>query len=149
MRCTCVILSEHMKITVAADMQKRVGGTIDSWCGKCKLVLAHTIEAMVGDVPARVHCNTCNAQHSYKPHAVTPSKRPNSNVATASKNRHEKMLRENKTTPKVYSITERYAPGDVIQHKNFGLGITTAVRDDNKIEVRFESGPKLLVHDRG
>ena len=136
-----------MKITEAVNAQKRVGGTIDSWCGKCKLVLAHTIEAMVGDIPARVHCNTCNAQHSYKPHAVTPSKRPNSNVA-ASKNRHEKMLKESKSTPKVYSITDRYAAGDVIQHKTFGLGIATAVRDDNKIEVRFESGPKLLAHDR-
>src|SRR5437762_7464331 len=44
------------------------GGDVDSWCGKCKRILAHTIEAMVGDKPARVHCNTCNAQHSYKPH---------------------------------------------------------------------------------
>ena len=33
---------------------KKIGGTIDSWCGKCKLILAHTIEAMVGDKPARV-----------------------------------------------------------------------------------------------
>src|SRR5436190_4368870 len=46
---------------------KKLGGNIDSWCGKCKLVLAHTIEAMVGDKPARVHCNTCGSQHSYKP----------------------------------------------------------------------------------
>src|SRR5438876_4707928 len=43
------------------------GGNVDSWCGKCKLVLAHTIEAMVGDKPVRVHCNTCKSQHSYKP----------------------------------------------------------------------------------
>ena len=44
------------------------GGNVDSWCGKCKLILAHTIEALVGDKPARVHCNTCKAQHSYKPY---------------------------------------------------------------------------------
>src|SRR5262245_25574499 len=47
------------------------GGTIDSWCGKCKMVLAHTIEAMVGNKPARVHCNTCNSQHAYKASAPT------------------------------------------------------------------------------
>ena len=137
-----------MKIIETRDTQKRVGGTIDSWCGKCKLVLAHTIEAMIGDVPARVHCNTCNAQHGYKPHAVTSSRRQNSKTATSLANRHEKMLKENKTTPKAYSVTERYAPGDVIQHKIFGLGIATAIKDDSKIEVRFEGGPKLLVHDR-
>ena len=137
-----------MNIIVAADTQKRVGGTIDSWCGKCRLVLAHTIEAMMGDVPARVHCNTCNAQHSYKPHAVT-SKRGNSKTLTLPKNWQEKMLKDNKNTPKAYSITDRYAPGDVIQHKIFGLGIATTVKDDNKVEVRFESGSKLLAHDRG
>jgi hypothetical protein len=135
-------------ITGAAEMGKRVGGTIDGWCGKCKLVLAHTIEAMIDDMPARVHCNTCNSQHSYKPHAVTSTKRISSKIPTLPKARQEKLLKEN-TTPKVYSITDRYAPGDVIQHKNFGLGIATAVKDENKIEVRFEGGSKLLMHDRG
>ena len=47
----------------------RPGGNVDSWCGKCKMLLAHTIEAMVGDRPARVHCNTCKSPHGYKPHA--------------------------------------------------------------------------------
>src|SRR5688572_25212638 len=45
----------------------RPGGNVDSWCGKCKMMLAHTIEAMVGDKPVRVLCNTCKAQHGYKP----------------------------------------------------------------------------------
>ena len=26
------------------------GGNVDSWCGKCSMMLAHTIEAMVGDI---------------------------------------------------------------------------------------------------
>jgi hypothetical protein len=30
----------------------------------------------------------------------------------------------------------------------FGLGVTTAVKDRSKVEVLFDSGPKLLVHDR-
>ncbi len=44
------------------------GDDVDSWCGTCKRLLAHTVEAMVDDVPARVHCNTCKAQHKYKPY---------------------------------------------------------------------------------
>ena len=38
------------------------GDDVDSWCGVCKLMLAHTIEAMVGDTPARVHCNTLQSE---------------------------------------------------------------------------------------
>jgi len=132
-----------MKLMKAADREKKVGGSIDSWCGKCKLVLAHTIEAMVGDKPARVHCNTCNTQHSYKPGAPTESKAAKPRVS-----RHEKLLKENKTAARPYSATERYAPGDVMQHAIFGIGVATAVKDGTKVEVLFESGPKLLVHDR-
>src|SRR5262245_66569030 len=45
---------------------KKPGSNIDCWGGKCKMMLAHTIEAMVGDKPARVQCNTCKSQHGYK-----------------------------------------------------------------------------------
>src|SRR5947199_129749 len=38
------------------------------WCRKCKRILAHTIEAIVGETPARVHCNTCKSPHGYKPY---------------------------------------------------------------------------------
>ena len=132
-----------MKIIVGTDRQKKVGGSIDSWCGKCKLVLAHTIEAMVGDNPVRVHCNTCNAQHTYKSQAPEQSK-----TAKPRASRHEKLVRGGNGVPRAYSATERYALGDVIQHATFGLGVATAVKDGNKVEVRFQIGSKLLVHDR-
>ena len=51
----------------------RPGGNVDSWCGKCKMMLAHTIETLVGDKPARVQCNTCKSQHAYK--AQVPDKK--------------------------------------------------------------------------
>jgi hypothetical protein len=132
-----------MKLLKATDRQKKVGGSIDSWCGKCKLVLAHTIESMVGDKPARLHCNTCNTQHNYKSRAPAESKAAKPRVT-----RHEKLLQESKTAARAYSATERYASGDVVQHATFGIGVVTAVKDGTKVEVLFESGPKLLVHDR-
>src|SRR4051794_31144938 len=110
-----------MNITV--DTQKRVGGTIDSWCGKCKLVLAHTIEAMIHDKPARVHCNTCNAQHTYKQSAPVPSK-----SAKPRATRHEKLVSQTTTVPRAYSASERYAPGDLVDHAVFGRGVATAVK---------------------
>jgi len=128
-------------MTNAVGRRIEVGGSIDSWCGKCKRILAHTIEAMMGDKPARVHCNTCNAQHAYK------SDRPGSSGRerkTAIPN--IKKLASN-APPRPYSARERYAPGDIVQHAVFGVGVAIKLKDENKVEVRFDNGTKLLVHD--
>ena len=137
--------------------KNKPGGTIDSWCGKCKLILAHTIEAMVGDKPARVHCNTCNAQHTYK--AYKPGEAPGARrrevgdgqapqAPKARASRYQSLLKKNTGTAKTYSIKDRYAPGDVVDHPSFGCGVATAVKDGTKIEVLFEGGSKVLVHGR-
>ena len=147
-----------MKTTESADSKKKVGGSIDSWCGKCKLVLAHTIEAMVGEKPARVHCNTCNAQHTYKaqqpaskaqqPASAASSTAPGS-PAKARPSRYHSLLKGKDTShARDYSSSERYAPGDIMQHSTFGFGVATAVKDGTKIEVLFEGGSKVLIHDR-
>lgn len=125
----------------------RTGGTIDSWCGKCKLILAHTIEALVGTKPARVHCNTCNSQHAYKP--AEPGKSARAQTSKPRAGRYEGLLKGSNTeTAKTYSPKEKYQSGDVLKHPTFGVGVTTAVKDESKIEVLFEGGSKLLVHGR-
>lgn len=126
--------------------KNRTGGTIDSWCGKCKLVLAHTIEAVVRDKPARVHCNTCKSQHTYKP--SEPSKAA-AQPGKTRLSRYKALLKGNDTeAPKNYSPKGTYQPGDVLKHPTFGVGVTTAVKNGTKIEVLFEGGSKLLVHAR-
>ncbi len=137
----------------------RSGENVDSWCGKCKRMLAHTIEAMVGDKPARVHCNTCKAQHTYKanePRVTTRQTRsgePGDSVAPqprkARASKYEVSLKGKDTAlAKRYSPKDNYSAGDVVQHPNFGLGVATAVKDNTKVEILFEQGPKLLVHGR-
>src|SRR5262245_17619533 len=137
--------------------ERKPGGTIDSWCSKCKLMLAHTIEAMVGDKPARVHCNTCRSQHSYKPHPprVGPRQAPKSEgvrpagmqPAKPGTTRFQSLLKaKNTADAKTYSPKNKYETGDVLAHPTFGLGVTTAVKDGTKIVVLFESGSKTLVH---
>jgi len=136
--------------------QKRVGGTVDSWCGKCKMVLAHTIEAMMGDKPARVHCNTCKSQHTYKAHAPATSTRTRQSGASRETpsprtraTRYQTLLKDKETvTAKAYSFKDTYAPGDVLEHPSFGRGVATAIKDGNKVEVLFESGSKVLIHSR-
>ena len=138
---------------------KKLGSDIDCWCGKCKLILAHTIEAMVGDKPARVQCNTCKSQHSYKPNPPGASSRaarvrepdgaPVRRPAKGRASRYQTLLNAKATAAaKTYSPSNKYEEGDVLDHPTFGRGVTTAIKDATKIEVLFESGSKLLVHGR-
>jgi len=131
--------------------KKRPGGNIDSWCGKCKLVLAHTIEAMVGDKPARVHCNTCKSQHSYRPNppSAVPRQARQGDAIRGRASRYQSLLKaKNTAVVKAYSPKDRYEEGDVLEHPTFGRGIATAVKDGTKVEVLFESGSKTLVQGR-
>jgi hypothetical protein len=133
-----------------------VGGNVDSWCGKCKLMLAHTIEAMVDDKPTRVNCNTCRSQHTYKPnppgsrlarkgedgaaHAVRPK---------STSSRYQSALKAKSAgVAKTYSPQDKYEAGDVLDHPKFGRGVATIVKDATKIEVLFETGSKTLIHGR-
>ena len=139
------------------DSRKKPGASIDSWCGKCKLILAHTIEAMVGDTPARVHCNTCKAQHSYKPYQPGGARQARQREAGAigsqppkpRASRYQALLKgKDMAVAKSYSSKDRYLLGDVMEHPSFGFGVATAIKDGTKIEVLFEGGSKVLIHGR-
>jgi hypothetical protein len=133
-----------------------VGKDIDSWCTKCKLVLAHTIEAVVNGRVTRVHCNTCGGQHAYRAKAPGTSARKPRSTRSASERAESKritdfatMLRNrDPSTAHAYATTERFKPGDLIRHPTFGLGLVTALKEMNKIEVVFGDGAKTLVHKR-
>jgi hypothetical protein len=120
------------------------------------MVLAHTIEAMVGDKPARVHCNTCKSKHSYKPNKPGESAAARRREAGATPaaprgrgNKYQTLLRgKDMAQAKRYSPSTRYSPGDIVEHPNFGVGVATALKDGSKVEVVFEAGMKVLVHER-
>jgi len=140
----------------------QVGNDVDSWCTRCKLVLAHTVEAMVGEKITRVHCNTCGAQHAYRRHppgerAAASDRRPQSGRASraaggagaGSAASYEALVRgRDAATARRYTAAERFAPTDLVRHSTFGLGLVIKVKEGNKIEVLFPDGPKVLVHGR-
>ena len=41
-----------------------------------------------------------------------------------------------------------FSQGDLIAHEAFGYGVVTTLQPDNKIEVLFKAGFKILVHDQ-
>jgi hypothetical protein len=136
-----------------------VGKEVDSWCTKCKLVLGHTIEAVVNGRITKVHCNTCKGQHAYRARApgtgTGTGSRPRASRATGSRAApaavvYADLLRgRDAGAAREYGSGERFAPKELIKHTTFGLGVVTALKDVNKIEVLFPDGAKTLIHRRG
>ncbi len=144
-----------------ATSKIKAGSTVDGWCTKCKLVLAHTVEAMVDGKITRVHCNTCRGQHAYRAGApatkaagASPAKGTKSGTRKAAekvpkRSEYETLLRgRSGANARKYATSERFAPGELINHASFGLGVVTGERDSVKIDVHFADGPKVLMHGR-
>jgi hypothetical protein len=130
-----------------------VGTDVEAYCTKCKMVLAHTIIAMQGTKPRRVHCNTCNGEHNYrasKPVAKAAAKKAEkpAKKTTAKKTRQswEEVMQEASAKPhKKYSMSGNFGEGDWIEHATFGLGCVQSFTPPNKITVRFADSTRLLV----
>lgn len=138
---------------------RKVGGEVDSLCTRCKLTLAHTIIAMVGEKVARVQCNTCGGQHAFKNTASAPSvskprassggaKSASAAVSKITITFDQMLSGKDLTAARRYSPRDTYAKDEVIDHPSFGFGVVMEVRGD-KVTVLFKMDEKTLVHGRG
>jgi hypothetical protein len=129
------------------------GKEVDAYCGKCKLELAHVIIAMKGSKIARVECKTCHAVHAYRGSAPAPRK-PRAGgkktKAALTVTEYDRLIEgRDLSGAKPYRPATTFAADDIINHATFGLGVVIKVLSDQKIEVGFPVGIKVLVHDRG
>jgi hypothetical protein len=132
-----------------------VGGDIDSWCTRCKMLLGHTILAMVGTRPARVRCNTCQGEHNFRASAAEPKKGSwepkvdrDRRLAKPIVTSWEALLaKKDLSLARRYSAKERFEMDDVLDHPTFGIGLVQEVRGD-KMKVAFKADTKTLVHGR-
>lgn len=124
----------------------RPGDDTDTYCGRCKAERMHQIVALNADgTPASVICRTCRNQHRY--HA---KKDPTSATAASGTKRRARAdtvaARDVPTGPvRPYSPKEVFSVGEWVEHTKFGQGQVSQARN-GKIEVRFESGNRLLIH---
>ena len=44
----------------------KVGGDVESWCGRCAELTTHSIVAMVGSEPKQVLCQVCGSRHTHR-----------------------------------------------------------------------------------
>lgn len=127
------------------------GKEVLSYCGKCKLSLAHIIVVMkdAGTI-GKVTCKTCGTTHAYKDPA-TKAKKVKSVTAKKSKKAVNvndlwaSEIAKSNGSSKKYTIRDLFEIGDLIDHKSFGPGVVQAFVD-GKIEVLFQHEIKLLVH---
>lgn len=129
----------------------RVGGEVDAACTRCRMELAHTILAMVGQKIARVRCNTCGSDHVYRG-TQGPSRgaaaRPRAAPAEKAVVGFDAQLAAlDVSAAQDYRPDQTYAVDQVVRHPTFGLGIVRAVRQD-KVDVAFKAAERTLVQGR-
>jgi ribosomal protein L37E len=121
----------------------RPGDDTDTYCGRCKAERGHQVVALNADgVPATVICRTCGGQHRYHEKKEGQAARGAGRKVRVT----TEPARDAPTGPaRAYSPTEVYSDGEWIVHPKFGQGKVARARA-GKIEARFESGIRLLVH---
>lgn len=126
------------------------GKETDAYCTKCKLVLNHVIVAVNGRRIARVQCLTCEGVHAYRANPPGTRKRAASRRSEPSPAElYDKLMSgRDIADAKPYNLEGHFDEGDVLNHRKFGLGLVTRVMADAKVEVVFQDGLKVLVHER-
>ena len=136
------------------DKEGGAGKEVLSYCGKCKLALAHVIISMnkKGNVD-KCECKTCGATHKYrdpdkpvKPRAAT--KRAPKKKSASPEEIWNKAVAEAKGITMPYEMTGEFSEGNIIDHATFGKGVVEELVDHNKIKVIFEEGAKILIQKR-
>jgi hypothetical protein len=134
----------------------RVGGEIESYCGSCKEERTHIIAAMDGDIVRRVTCSMCNGTHNFKRKPASAAGNDASAAAAPATKRGTGSRRtkaaqaftiDPSRAQKAYDMNHNYSAGDIISHPKFGPGLVETTLPPNKIEVRFQEGKKMLLHN--
>ena len=145
-------------MTAMLYRKPRVGQEIVAYCGKCKDERSHTVAAMDGDTVKKVTCSSCGGTHNYKlaPAAAKSASttsdeggaRPAKRRASSRRSKEGDAFSIDPKRPvKPYDMNNTFSAGDVINHSKFGLGSVEIALPPNKIEVRFQEGKKMLLHN--
>jgi len=142
---------------------------IDAWCTRCRMDLGHRIVAMVGAIPKRVICLTCNSEHNFRAAAGSALARaaaPRASAAGRTKARADVRTKAKTQTVRQkdqaraewearlksgeplrsYRPTDRFAVGDLLQHPKFGEGYVSSLISPNKLTIAFSTGERTLIH---
>ncbi|MCI0490240.1 MAG: hypothetical protein L0229_26920 [Blastocatellia bacterium] len=125
----------------------RIGHDINTYCGRCKDERTHVVVAMDGETVSRVICSMCGSNHLYKQKASAPETSRSAKTTRGSKKTKQPARDIDLSAVKSYSMNARFSAGDFIDHPKFGIGAVETELAPNKIEVKFQEGRKLLLHN--
>jgi hypothetical protein len=57
-----------------SEKRVKLGDVVDDYCPRCRLLLNHSVMAVVEPEIKKVRCNTCAAEHSFR-HGTPPKRR--------------------------------------------------------------------------
>ncbi len=125
-----------------------------SYCGKCKLALAHVIIDMKDETTiGKCQCKTCDAKHNYRDPEVVAKKLSKAatrkKVVVSIEEVWKDAVAKTDGNAKPYGMDKGFEVGDLIDHTAFGQGVVMKCISNDKIEVQFEEALKLLVCSQG
>ena len=138
-----------------------VARNINLPCKKCGVDRYFVVVAHTSATSAKVKCEVCGAQKTFKLGAEKKAKAPGTGRGNSLKEKaaakraseYSALFNDLKTqigmsNVQPYQMNKKYAMATAIQHPKFGVGFVTSAVGD-KIEVAFEEGARSLVHNRG
>jgi len=138
------------------------GDIVETRCTKCRVIMNHTIVAMVGEQIVKVECNTCHSVHKY--HATKEAKEQKSPSVTRTARTPSASPRRERRDPAAeaaaewesllagvdperalpYDMNGVYRVKSLVAHPTFGLGVVMQLIQPNKMELLFRDGRKRL-----
>jgi len=99
----------------------------------------------------KVTCSMCGSYHNYSRNSKNSNHNGGSKAdGVARKTRSRVSLEDQSQSGKParpYQMSACFTEGDLISHPKFGLGCVETIKPPNKIEVRFQEGKKILLHN--
>ena len=125
------------------------GKSIESYCGKCKLIREHTIMTMEGETAAKVRCASCGSMHKFRdPLDAQKVRKPRAKKsageeAATAQIVWEAGLAKAKGKEREYNMAAKYRVGEVINHSTFGKGIVLKLYA-RKCDMLFKDRERLM-----
>jgi late competence protein required for DNA uptake (superfamily II DNA/RNA helicase) len=140
-----MITNERVKMSTEKFI---VGNEINSLCTRCKKPQIHIIISIVKEKVSKVQCRNCGGFHRYRdPEA--PLKTPRKRSKISAEDLWEKKMTLVSAQQKIpYTFSGNFMVNDLIDHSTFGLGVVTHLLSEDKIQVIFKDGEKILVARR-
>lgn len=129
--------------------ESKVGDKVICACPKCKRLWDHSVHSILKNQIDEVKCEKCADIHRYADPLIRKKvsrKRP---VKISPRELWEKKMAVVATAKKIpYTFSGFFKENDLIDHNTFGLGFVTRLLTEDKIQVLFQDGEKVLVARR-